>query len=105
LLDKRVGSTQERRKPVREQLQFEFAKFSQDGTDPLMHLGLSAWLGYVRAKRKIWAINHTADQRREARDANRTAFNPASRKVPRGERNRYRLVVHGHKYAGLQSVP
>ena len=42
LLDCRVGSTQEQRQPAREQLQFEFAKFSQDGTDPLMHLGLSA---------------------------------------------------------------
>jgi hypothetical protein len=41
----------------------------------------------------------------KAGDVYSTAFNPASRKVRRGERHRYRLVVHGHKFGRLQSVP
>jgi hypothetical protein len=48
-----------------------------------MHMGLAGWLGYVRAKRKIWAIDHMADQRRKPGDANRTAFNPASTSAQR----------------------
>ena len=58
---RRVATAQQRGQPTHEQLQLEFQKFSQDRTDPLMHLGWFARLFvHVRPKRKAWPVNHTA---------------------------------------------
>jgi hypothetical protein len=67
-----VATAQQRCQPIYEQLQLEFAKFSHDRIDPLMHLGRSArLLVHVSTKRKARPVNHTAHQRRQTRDANK----------------------------------